>query len=77
MQIASLARAGQAVGTAAAVGGFLAAAAVASAVGSTVLVVVVAVGGTERRPEHACLFAHFFDNLLEELWESLGLAGAK
>lgn len=42
-----------------------------------VVVIAIRVGGTGCWPEHARLFAHFFDDLLEQLWEGLGFTGTQ
>lgn len=39
--------------------------------------VAVGRGRRGRRPQHACLYAHFFEHLLEQLGEGVGIAGAE
>lgn len=70
MEVTSLARAGQVAG---AVGGLLA---VAVGLMTTVAVLLIAVRAC-RRPDHARLFAHLVEDLLEELGEGLCFAGAE
>lgn len=41
------------------------------------MIAIRAVGAAEGRPEHARLFAHFFEDLLHELGEGLCFAGAE